>query len=85
MNIQAEKVDIIEKVVKIQDENLLQAIRNLIQFGMQYQEQTSDTDFWEELTAQQKASVEESILQLEAGQGSSQKEVMAELRQRYHA
>lgn len=85
MNIQAEKVAIIEQVVKIQDEKLLQAIHNLIEFGMQYGEQASEADFWEELTEAQQTRIEESMRQLDAGEGTAHKDVMAELRQRYRS
>ena len=85
MNIQAEKVAIIEQVIKIQDEKLLQAIHNLIEFGMQYGEAASDADFWNELTDAQKERIEASMRQLDAGEGTAHQDVMAEFRQRYRS
>jgi signal transduction histidine kinase len=84
MNIQAEKLHLIQQLVQVDDENLLQAIKNLLEFGLKRQSE-SHTDFWEELTEEQKAKVESSILQLEDGHGIPHEEVMSALRKKYGA
>lgn len=84
MNLQAEKLDLIEQLVKVDDEELLLAIKNLLEFGLKRQGE-NQTDFWDELSAEQKAKVELSISQLEVGQGISHEEVMATLKKKYGA
>ncbi|HMO40693.1 MAG TPA: hypothetical protein PKC76_19415 [Saprospiraceae bacterium] len=85
MDIQAEKVGIIEQVVKIQDERLLIAIKSLLEFGLQHTLPAPDPDFWAALNAQQRARVEASIHQLENGEGVSHESVMQQLRQKYQS
>ncbi|MCB0559287.1 MAG: hypothetical protein KDD09_10105 [Phaeodactylibacter sp.] len=47
MDTGAEKLYIIEQVIKIKDEELIHAIKNLLDFGMKYQPEASTEDFWE--------------------------------------
>jgi len=53
---------------------------------MQHQSESAEaiSDFWEELTPEQKAKVELSIGQLEAGQGIAHQDVMTEVRKKYN-
>lgn len=85
MDIKAEKVEIIAQLIKIQDEKLLHAIRDLIAFGMQYQESPDEGDFWDELTAEQRERIETSINQLETGEHADHEDVMAAMRKKYQS
>lgn len=84
MNLQAEKLTLIQQLIQVDDEALLLAIKKMLEFGLKHQGE-SQTDFWDELTEEQKSRVEESIRQLEAGQGIPHEEVMASLRKKYNS
>jgi len=82
MNIQAEKISLIQRLIQVEDEALLLAIKNLLEFGLERQG-TPSTDFWDELTEKQKAQVQASIHQLDDGEGIPHDKVMEELRKEY--
>ncbi|MCO6475439.1 MAG: hypothetical protein J5I94_02405 [Phaeodactylibacter sp.] len=82
MDTGAEKLYIIEQIIKIKDEELIYAIKNLLDFGMKYQPEAASEDFWEELNAQQKERLESAIRALDAGQGVPHQEVMSTLRRK---
>lgn len=84
MNLQTEKLTIIQQLIQVDDEALLAAIRNLLEFGLKRQG-PAQTDFWEELTDEQKERVELSIRQLEEGAGIPHEEVMSAFRKKYSA
>ena len=82
MDTGAEKLYIIEQVIKIKDEELIHAIKNLLDFGMKYQPEAASEDFWEELSSTQKERLESAIQALDAGQGIPHEEVMSTFRKR---
>lgn len=84
MNLQSEKLSLIQQLIQVDDESLLLAIRNMLEFGLKRQG-VAKSDFWDELNEEQKAKVEESIRQLETGQGIPHEEVMSMLRKRFRA
>jgi hypothetical protein len=58
MNIQAQKLSIIEWLLKIQDEKVLTQIENL----------KAGTDFWNELTEPEKEEIDKGIEELDRGE-----------------
>ena len=83
LDIRAEKLNLIKQLLQINDEELLQAVKSLLEFGLKNQQGTAETDFWEELTEAQKQRVEESIQSLSEGKGIPHEEVMAQFRNKY--
>lgn len=85
MDIQAEKLNLITQIVKIQDESLINAIKGLLEFGLKYQQPQEETDFWNELSDEQKARLEQSMQQAKAGEVIPHSEVMQFFREKYSA
>lgn len=81
MDIGAEKLNIIHKLLMVEDELLLSAIKNILEFGLKKQGIVADKscDFWNELSDAQKEKVEKAIQQLDEGLGLPHTEVMAHL------
>jgi phosphosulfolactate synthase (CoM biosynthesis protein A) len=83
MDTGTEKLYIIEQIIKLKDEELIHAIKSLLDFGLKYQpEAASSEDFWDGLSSKQKERVESAIQALDAGQGIPHEEVMASFRKR---
>ena len=74
MDLKAEKSEINRKVDQVNDESLIQAINNLLDFGLSHQP-LSD--------AQLDASIDRGLQQLEKGEGRPHEIVMAGLKQKY--
>lgn len=87
MNIQAEKLHIIQQIISIEDELLLEAIQKLLDYGLKKGERSQEEikDFWDELTEAQKAQIELSRKQLREGKGIPHGEVMEEFRKKYRS
>lgn len=85
MDIQAEKLNLITQIVKIQDESLINAIKGLLEFGLKYQPEDSEPDFWDELSDEQKARLELSMQQAKNGEVIPHEEVMQFFRKKYSA
>lgn len=85
MDLKAEKLSVIQQLLKVEDELLLQAVKNLLEFGLQQSSEKRTTDFWDELTEAQKAQIELSRQQLRAGKGIPHNEVMEAFRKKYSA
>jgi hypothetical protein len=69
MNIQAEKIKLVQYVLNINSEKAIEKIKNFIV------DQKQD-DFWNELPDDVKIEVEEAIAQLKNGEGISHSKVM---------
>ncbi|MCB0569771.1 MAG: hypothetical protein KDC66_08415 [Phaeodactylibacter sp.] len=82
MDTGAEKLYIIEQIIRIKDEELIHAIKNILDFGLKYQPEAAPDDFWDKLSVKQKERLESAIQALDAGQGIPHDEVMATLRKR---
>ncbi len=78
MNLRVEKLSIIHQIIKLEDEQMISTIKDLLTLGAATTD--SDIDFWDELTEVQKASIQLSIKQLEAGEGIPHEQVMADMR-----
>ena len=85
IDIRTEKLNLIKQLLKVKDEQLLMALKNMLEFGLLRQAETEQNDFWEELTDAQKQQIELSIKELDEGKGIPHEEVMAELRKKYRA
>ncbi|MEZ4957255.1 MAG: hypothetical protein R2825_27095 [Saprospiraceae bacterium] len=83
MDIQAEKIWLIDQIAKIKDERLLQILRNLLEFTSQPPLAKKTEDFWDELSDTQKQQIEKSIQQLENGEGIPHNMVMEEFKTKY--
>ena len=82
MTIVEQKMTILEKVMQVEDETLLDALKSLLDFGLKRQNRPV-ADFWNDLSESQKARIERSIQQLDAGEGIPHEAVMNEFRQKY--
>lgn len=85
MDLRAEKLQLIQQILQINDAILINSVKNLLAFGLEAQEENAEavTDFWQGLSTKQKAQIELSIKQLDNNEGSNHKKVMAEFRKKY--
>jgi hypothetical protein len=86
MNLQTEKYLAIHQILQVNDEMLINTIRSLLDFGLKAQENDSAeavTDFWDELSEKEQASIELSMKQLDEGKGIPHEDVMSEFRAKY--
>ena len=59
MDIQAEKLNLIEWLTRLTDERVIAKIKTL---------QNSEADWWDEISTEEKAEIEEAILQADQGE-----------------
>ena len=85
MDLRAEKLQLIQQILQINDVVLINSVKNLLAFGLETQTEKAEavTDFWQELTAKQKSQIELSIKQLDNQEGIEHKKVMAGFRKKY--
>ena len=85
MDLRAEKLQLIQQILQINDVVLINSVKNLLAFGLETQTEKAEavTDFWQELTAKQKSQIELSIKQLDNQEGIEHKKVMADFRKKY--
>jgi hypothetical protein len=62
MNISAEKLDIIQRICEIQDNDLIDLIKNIIDIP-----HTSKSDWWNQITQEEKESINRGLNDLEQG------------------
>ena len=60
MDIQLEKIELMKKLLETNDESVIESIKNIFS--------TSKKDWWEELTAEQKEILAESLKQADKGE-----------------
>ncbi len=68
MNLHAQKIELTKQLLEINSEVILKQIKALLK--------AHKTDLWDELTEEQKSSVEKAKIQLVNGEGIAHKEVM---------
>lgn len=85
MDIKAEKIQLIQQILQINDVILINSVKNLLAFGLKSQDTEIEavTDFWTTLNKKQKSQIELSIQQLDGNQGIEHKQVMTEFRKKY--
>ena len=69
------KYKIVEKILQIDDENLLYEIKSLI--GL------SDTDFWTETPVEVQKAIRTAIAEFERGEGIPHAKVMSDIKSRF--
>jgi hypothetical protein len=62
MNISAEKLDIIQRICEIQDNDLIDLIKNIIDIP-----HTSKSEWWNQITREEKESINRGLNDLEQG------------------
>jgi hypothetical protein len=62
MDISAEKLDIIQRICEIQDNDLIELIRNIIDIP-----QTSKLDWWDQISQEEKESISRGLDDLQQG------------------
>ena len=85
MDIKAEKLNIIQQLLSVDDKLLLEAIQKLLDYSQKMNAGEHSKDFWDELTELQKAQIDLSRKQHRDGQGIPHKDVMAAFRKKYNA
>jgi hypothetical protein len=62
MNISTEKLDIIQRIIQIQDNDLIDLIKNIIDIP-----DSSETDWWNQITSEEKESINRGLNDLQQG------------------
>lgn len=85
MDLRAEKLQLIQQILQINDVVLINSVKNLLAFGLGPQEEQAEavSDFWQGLSSQQKSQIELSIQQLDNEEGIEHEKVMADFRKKY--
>jgi len=85
MDLRAEKLQLIQQILQINDAVLINSVKNLLAFGLETQTEKAEavTDFWQGLSTKQKSQIELSINQLDNLEGIEHKKVMADFRKKY--
>jgi len=85
MDLRAEKLQLIQQILQINDITLISSVKNLLAYGLSTEADKAEavTDFWQELNASQKLQIELSIKQLDNKEGIEHKKVMADFRKKY--
>ncbi len=85
MDLRAEKLQLIQQILQINDAVLISSVKNLLAFGLEPQAEkvAAVTDFWQGLSTKQKSQIELSIQQLDNNEGIEHKKVMADFRKKY--
>lgn len=76
MDIQALKIDLVQKILSTQDPALLSTINNMIQKEV-------DKDWWDQLPQEVRVSILEGIDDIENGRVYSNAQVIQEAKQKY--
>ncbi|KYG74619.1 hypothetical protein EV198_0897 [Roseivirga ehrenbergii] len=70
------KYRMISEIINSTDDNVLNAVKSLLNIE-------EETDFWEELSAEDKAAINEGLIQLDKGQHVSHQSVREEIKDRF--
>ncbi len=81
MSLKIEKLAVINQIISLEDEMLLQTIQHLLTIGSSSEQ--AESDFWDELSPKQKASVQRSLEDFDNGYFIENEAVMNEMRQRF--
>ena len=73
MNIQAEKLKLIEQLLKTESSEIIGKIKTIFQSA-------EESDFWNELTEEQKTEINDSISEIENGEVVEYESVTAKFR-----
>ena len=70
MNISTEKLDIIQRIIQIQDNDLIDLIKNIIDIP-----DSSETDWWNQITQEEKESINRGLNDLQKGNVNSHDQI----------
>jgi len=70
------KYRMISEIINSTDDNVLNAVKSLLNIE-------EETDFWEELSVEDKAAINEGLSQLDKGQHVSHQSVREEIKDRF--
>ncbi len=73
MNIETRKLNVIKKITLLKDDNILSEIENILK----------SSDWWDELPAEVKKSIDKGIEQAKKGETMSHEDVIKEAREKY--
>ena len=73
------KYNLVKLIESINDSQTLQAIYTLLS-----KKTETEIDFWNELSDEEKAGIEEGLAQIERGETIPHEEVMAEIKRKYN-
>jgi len=76
MNIQAKKLELVQRILNTNKPSLLEKINKIF-------EQEGETDWWDELSDEERASIQEGLDQLDRGEGIPHEKVMEEIKTKY--
>ncbi|TVR39278.1 MAG: hypothetical protein EA392_06985 [Cryomorphaceae bacterium] len=74
MDIKAEKLDLIQWLLQLTDENVIAKIKQL---------RNEDADWWDSLSAEEARSIREGLEELDKGEGVPHDQVVAEAKKKY--
>jgi len=85
MDLNTEKLQLIQQIFQINDVTLIHSVKNLLAYGLSTEVDKAEavTDFWQELNASQKLQIELSIKQLDNQEGMEHNKVMADFKKDY--
>ena len=83
MDIKAEKLQLIQQILRIQDLEVIRSIKSLLNHDNKKKGIEDTEDFWTNLSDIQKSQIEKSIKQLDNGEGIKHQVVMTEFRKKY--
>lgn len=67
----------ISKIINSEDERVLDSIKSLLKIE-------DETDFWDELSAEDQTAINEGLAQLDAGQYVSRQSVVKDIKNRFN-
>lgn len=74
MNIQSEKLELIQWLINLNDENVIARIKSL---------RDEDADWWDSLSTEETKAIREGLEQLDRGEGIPHSQVAAEAKNKY--
>ncbi|MEM9326801.1 MAG: hypothetical protein AAGA85_14140 [Bacteroidota bacterium] len=75
MDIQSIKIELVQRLLEIDQEKVLQRVKEVIE--------EAEDDFWDDLSVQDKAAIDEGLAQLDRGEFVSEEEVKKEWENRF--
>lgn len=76
MDIQSTKLELVQRLLNTQKEDVLQRVKEVFQ--------EEDVDFWDTLNVEDKAAIDEGLAQLDRGEHVSQDAMQKEIKQRFN-
>ncbi|AWW28883.1 hypothetical protein DN752_01345 [Echinicola strongylocentroti] len=76
MDLQAEKLSLLEWLAGLNDPNTLKEFINL--------KKSKEVDWWDEISEDERIAINEGLAQLDRGEGIPHEQVMKEVREKYN-